>query len=375
MININIARTLIAKRSEKGITQEELANFMGVSKASVSKWEKGHSYPDITFLPQLAAYFDISLDELMGYEPQMTVDDIRKLNVELLNDFATKPFDETMNRCRGIVKKYYSCFPLLFQIAVLFSSYGSTSKDEEQKISILTEAKELFIRVKTLCDNAELKQLALHSEAACEMMVHNPNGVIALLENERRYSPQPSNSILLSQSYQMLGKTQEAKSTMQDSILDNIIALFFDITAYLPLCTDDIEHFEEICRRTIDMDKVFKVKELLPIAILQFYLAAAEGYLIIGDIEKSLAMLETYAEVATGDIFPLTLREDNFFNLINELRDRQLNERPFGMPEFPLDEQSIKQGMIDATVNNPVFAALHENKRFQDLAKRLKQML
>lgn len=375
MKEINIARVIINKRKEKGITQEELANYIGVSSASVSKWETSQSYPDILLLPQLAAYFNISVDELIGYEPQMTVGDIRKLNVELLHDFATKPFDETMNRCRSIVRKYYSCFPLLFQMGVLFSSYGSTSKDDEQKASLLTEAKELFIRVKTLCDNAELKQLALHSEATCEMMLHNPNAVIALLENERRYSPQPSNSILLSQSYQMLGKTQEAKSTMQDSILDNIIALFFDITAYLPLCTDDIEHFEEICRRTIDMDKVFKVKELLPIAILQFYLAAAEGYLIIGDIEKSLAMLETYAEVATGDIFPLTVREDNFFTLINELRDRQLTERPFGMPEFPLDEQSIKQGMMDSTVNNPAFSSLHENQRFQALAKRLKQML
>lgn len=43
MTEINIARTIVTKRREKGMTQEELAEFMGVSKASVSKWETGGS--------------------------------------------------------------------------------------------------------------------------------------------------------------------------------------------------------------------------------------------------------------------------------------------------------------------------------------------
>jgi transcriptional regulator with XRE-family HTH domain len=66
MKEINLASVIVAKRREKGITQDELAAYIGVSKASVSKWETGQSYPDITFLPQLAAYFNISIDELMG---------------------------------------------------------------------------------------------------------------------------------------------------------------------------------------------------------------------------------------------------------------------------------------------------------------------
>ena len=46
MINLNelnIAKTIVLKRKEKGITQEELAAYIGVSKASVSKWETGVS--------------------------------------------------------------------------------------------------------------------------------------------------------------------------------------------------------------------------------------------------------------------------------------------------------------------------------------------
>ena len=43
MKEINISKTLVSKRREKGITQDELAEYIGVSKASVSKWETGGS--------------------------------------------------------------------------------------------------------------------------------------------------------------------------------------------------------------------------------------------------------------------------------------------------------------------------------------------
>jgi transcriptional regulator with XRE-family HTH domain len=56
-----------AKRRERDLTQEELANILGVTKAAVSKWETAESYPDITMLPQIARLFHITMDELFGY--------------------------------------------------------------------------------------------------------------------------------------------------------------------------------------------------------------------------------------------------------------------------------------------------------------------
>ena len=91
MKEINIGRAIVEGRRRKGITQEDLAQYMGVSKASVSKWETGQSYPDITLLPQLAAYFNISIDDLLGYEPQMEKDDIRRLYHRLAQDFLRNP--------------------------------------------------------------------------------------------------------------------------------------------------------------------------------------------------------------------------------------------------------------------------------------------
>lgn len=90
---LNIGRILIENRHRRGITQEDLAQYIGVSKASVSKWETATTYPDITLLPQLATFFHISIDELMGYEPQMTKEDIRKLYWQLSQDCLMDLFD------------------------------------------------------------------------------------------------------------------------------------------------------------------------------------------------------------------------------------------------------------------------------------------
>ena len=187
MKEINIARTIMNKRKEKGLTQDELAGYIGVSKAAVSKWEIGQSYPDITFLPQLAAFFNISIDELMGYEPQMCKEDIRKLYLRLSCDFSVKPFEEVMEECRKIIKKYFSCFPLLFQMGTLIVNNSMESGDRERSMTAIEEAKELFIRVK------------------------------------------------------MLGRPRQAKSVMQIGIYQHMGALIDALSNYLSLCMDAAE--------------------------------------------------------------------------------------------------------------------------------------
>lgn len=56
-------------RKDRGIGQQDLAEVLGVSFQSVSKWETGTTMPDITLLPSIAEYFDVSVDELLGLKP------------------------------------------------------------------------------------------------------------------------------------------------------------------------------------------------------------------------------------------------------------------------------------------------------------------
>lgn len=64
-MEINMKEKLRALRQQKNITQEALANHLGITPQSVGKWERGEGFPDITLLPKIAFYFDVTVDELL----------------------------------------------------------------------------------------------------------------------------------------------------------------------------------------------------------------------------------------------------------------------------------------------------------------------
>lgn len=65
---MTISEIIVKYRKELGLTQEGLAQRLGVTNQAVSKWESGQSCPDITLLPVIADLFGITLDELFGRE-------------------------------------------------------------------------------------------------------------------------------------------------------------------------------------------------------------------------------------------------------------------------------------------------------------------
>ncbi|MBQ8404104.1 MAG: helix-turn-helix transcriptional regulator [Clostridia bacterium] len=65
-MKLPVSQVIKRLRNERNITQEELANFLGVTCQSVSRWENGIAYPDVEFFPLIASYFGISTDVLFG---------------------------------------------------------------------------------------------------------------------------------------------------------------------------------------------------------------------------------------------------------------------------------------------------------------------
>lgn len=63
-----LAENLKKYRMMKNLTQEDIAEYLHITPQSVSKWERGETYPDITFLPALANIFETSIDLLIGMD-------------------------------------------------------------------------------------------------------------------------------------------------------------------------------------------------------------------------------------------------------------------------------------------------------------------
>ena len=60
-------------RKNKGLTQEELAQILYVSRTAISKWESGRGFPNIESLKSISKYFSVSLDELLSNEEILTI--------------------------------------------------------------------------------------------------------------------------------------------------------------------------------------------------------------------------------------------------------------------------------------------------------------
>ncbi|MGN0534424.1 MAG: helix-turn-helix transcriptional regulator [Eubacterium sp.] len=67
-MDIYFGENLKKLRKEQNLTQEALADFLGVTFQAVSKWERGDGYPDIATLPIISSFFGVSLDDLLGVD-------------------------------------------------------------------------------------------------------------------------------------------------------------------------------------------------------------------------------------------------------------------------------------------------------------------
>ena len=90
-MNETIGNRIAKFRKEKNMTQEDLANLLGVSSQAVSKWENDASCPDISLLPQLCEVLGITADELLTGKNN---------EVRMLPPEQRKPFDQLVMRVK-----------------------------------------------------------------------------------------------------------------------------------------------------------------------------------------------------------------------------------------------------------------------------------
>jgi len=105
-MKITIGDNIKRLRKTRNITQEQLAEVLGISVTAVSKWERCETYPDITLLFPLAHYFGTTLDELMGYDEEKIRAEIDETLAEYRKFWFSDP-----PKAREIIVKAYRDYP------------------------------------------------------------------------------------------------------------------------------------------------------------------------------------------------------------------------------------------------------------------------
>ncbi len=168
---MSIGTTIKRLRKERNITQEQLAEYLGITSRAISQWECDRTAPDISQLPALANIFEVSADVLLGID----VTQKEKRIVEIINE-ANKHYDfghveEVMSVLRTGLKEFPNSYALM---VALLNCFTHMTMDPKEKDSLLQEGISLGEKILEECTNDRER----HNAISCLCSLYKENGEI-----------------------------------------------------------------------------------------------------------------------------------------------------------------------------------------------------
>lgn len=191
-MNHSLSKNIRIFRKDASLTQEQLAQAMGVTVGAVSKWESGSSIPDLSLIIDLASYFSTSIDVLLGYSLKsrplnQQLEHIRQLTRE-------KKFAEAIPETERALLHFPNDFQIQYYSARLFFIHGM----EENSEPSLRRSLELYQRAESLLsqnDNPEISRTGIHiGMAQVHQLLGNREQSLELL---KRNNPEGINDSMI----------------------------------------------------------------------------------------------------------------------------------------------------------------------------------
>lgn len=130
-------------RKKAGLTQEQVANYLGVSAPAVNKWESGSTYPDITLLSPLARLLGIDLNTLFTFHADLSKEEVGRFCNEVGREAVTNGVQAGFAAATKKIQEYPNCALLRYSLALLLEGNLETaalaSADREKYASQLLD--------------------------------------------------------------------------------------------------------------------------------------------------------------------------------------------------------------------------------------------
>ena len=170
MKTIRIQENIRRFRKEMSLTQEQLAEALGVTVGAVSKWETGLSFPDLNMIVEIADFFEVSVDVLLGTGVQRSTDRLLKERIHRLA--SENRFEEGCAEAEKALQKYPYSFLLLYECARMYEAKGVTTGDK----GALARARQLYERTLTFLKENEDEKIGELSILRGIAMTHELEG-------------------------------------------------------------------------------------------------------------------------------------------------------------------------------------------------------
>lgn len=159
----NLAENIRKIRKGKGLTQEQLAEALGVTTGAVYKWEAEKSMPEIGMLMEIADFFDMSVDRLLGYE--VRINDKENMLKRINQLVYQRNLREVEKEAEKVLCKYPNNFKVVYTCASAYHRSGVDFKNEK----CFRKAIELYQRAILLLEentDSEISLLSIHKNMA-----------------------------------------------------------------------------------------------------------------------------------------------------------------------------------------------------------------
>lgn len=155
---MKINQIIREKRKELSLTQEQIADFLGVSTPAVNKWEKGSTYPDITLLPALARLLKIDLNTLMSFNDDLTDIEIENFVNEVDKTVQEQDYDTAFQKAINKIHEYPTCEKLIYSVVLYLE--GALALYNVSEVEQYRETYEIFYKRLATSEIPEIRDTA-----------------------------------------------------------------------------------------------------------------------------------------------------------------------------------------------------------------------
>ncbi len=236
-MKLTLAENIRAFRKERRLTQEQLAEAMGVTVGSVYKWETGQAVPELGMIVEIADFFDVSMDVLLGYK----VKDNRIAAIgERLLEYCRVRDPEALIEAEKALKKYPNSFEVVHGCAQVYAFYGVGSKDHAET----GRALELYEQAKLLISqnhDPKISEQTISGEmASAWMLLGEREKSMELLKKNNAggiYSGTIGMGLALNGK-----KHEEAEPFLAEALLRNTLGLVDSVIGYALVLSSEREY-------------------------------------------------------------------------------------------------------------------------------------
>ncbi|HIS64044.1 MAG TPA: helix-turn-helix transcriptional regulator, partial [Candidatus Avoscillospira avistercoris] len=127
-MKLSLSQNICKLRKANHLTQEQLAEALGVTFAAISKWERGAATPELTLIAQMADLFGVSMDVLVGFEVRNN--HITAVEERIHNLQRSKQYGDAMAESESALLRYPNDFRIVYRAGEVYAFAGMEGKAE-----------------------------------------------------------------------------------------------------------------------------------------------------------------------------------------------------------------------------------------------------